>query len=207
MRKTLRYQHLFLGVLFASLICGGLFAEDEHPQQSTTPPKPSAAPAPVASKSAQDKQRDEVRAMLDGTTWTIDLRSDATGKTKQDTLTFQGRTVSSGWLTKSGYGASNYSLRIQDDGLVIWETMQSKEGEGLAFWRGELQNDAMSGALSKQPTKGASESFSFSGKKAGAATPTVESKVEPKPAAAPAPAPVAAPAPQPEKKKKKRGLF
>ena len=130
----------------------------ESPQ--VPPSVPTLAPV-VQEKSAEEKKRDEARAKLDGTSWTSQLRSDKTGKTYQVTLTFQGRTVRSAWLSKAGYGSSNYSPRVEEDGLVVWETMQSKEGEGLAFWRGEVQGTKMSGVLNKQPTKGEPESFTF----------------------------------------------
>ena len=145
-----------------------------------SPQAPPSVPAPalvVQEKSAEEKKRDEARAALNGTSWAAQLRSDKTGKTYQDTLTFQGRTVSSAWLSKAGYGSSNYSPRVEEGGLVVWETMQSKEGEGLAFWRGEMQGTKMSGVLNKQPTKGEPESFTFT---------AVPSGQPPTPMAAPA---------------------
>ena len=138
-------------------------APASQPAPAVEPQAPPTVPTPapvVQEKSPEEKKRDEARATLNGTSWTAQLRSDKTGKTYQDTLTFQGRTVSSAWLSKAGYGSSNYSPRVEED-VVVWETMQSKEGEGPAFWRGEVQGMKMSGVLNKQPAKGEPESFTF----------------------------------------------
>ncbi len=150
-----------------------------------------------------EKLREEVRGKLNGTSWTLELRLlNSDKKPLQDTVSFSGRTVTSKRLSKAGYPTSNYSLTIGENGLIVWETMQTKEGEGLAFWRGEFSEATMRGVLSQQPTDGPTENYSFIGKQAGgnafSAAPAAE-----QPASTPAvsatesvPAP-AAPAPEP----------
>ena len=124
-----------------------------------------AAPATATKASPQD----DVRTLLDGTSWTLDLMPLSGGekaKPQQDTVSFAKTKVVSEQLSKAGYPESNYSLTIGDDGVAVWETMQTKEGDGVAFWRGELHGATMRGMLSRHPTDGPAKDFSFVGKKA-----------------------------------------
>ena len=75
--------------------------------------------------------------------------------------------IKSSFMEKSGYPASNYSLTLGGDGRAVWETMQTKEGEGVVFWRGEVDGATMRGVLSKHPTEGPSEDYSVSGHSIG----------------------------------------
>jgi len=163
-------------------------------------------------KKKLEAQKQEIRDALNGSSWMLELKPEAGGKTREDTLDFGERTVESQWLTKTGYSNSNYSVRFDGD-LAVWETMQSKEGEGLAFWRGELHGETMYGTLSKQPQGGQAETFAFSATKIASApppapivapatesVPTAESVIEETGGA-----PVVEQTPEPEKKK--RGLW
>lgn len=213
--STVKHWTWHISMLWVGCVLSGVaVAEEARPTAPPAAPAQPAAAAAEPAKSSKEQQQDAVRAALDGTSWTMELRSDATGKTRQDTLRFSGRTVGSDWMTKTGYGTSNYSMRVEDDGLVIWETMQSKEGEGLAFWRGELGSASgmtMSGTLSRQPTQGDTESFSFSATKLAAVQPVPPAQPAPaavtpdQPVAPQAPAVVEPAATTP--KKKKRGWF
>ncbi len=150
-----------------------------------------------------EKLREALRAKLDGTKWTLELRPmEGTGKNKQDAVSFTGRTVTSERLVKLGYPASNYSLNAKEDRTATWETMQTKSGEGVAFWRGELEGEVMRGVLSQQPANGPGENYSFVGKQTGGAavTPAPAPAVEPaapavSPAVEQAPAPLTQPVP------------
>ena len=181
--------------------------EKQDTQPVASPAAKPAVPAPVATVSPQEKLREQVRAKLNGTNWTLELKPETGGKTVQDTVTFEGRTVKSSWLTKSGYNVSNYSLQVSEDGSAVWETMQSKEGEGLAFWRGELAGEKMSGVLSKQPKEGTPMSYNFSATKvasAAPATPAAPAVKAAPPAATTPKAKPSAPAPAPTTNKKRR---
>lgn len=176
-----------------------------------------AAPVePIAAPAAKPLTAEEqIRAQLEGTQWNVQLNpsSGAKGLSQQkDTITFTKKQVKSAFLEKAGYPATNYSLTIGGDGRAVWETMQTKEGEGVAFWRGEIDGAAMHGVLSKHPTDGESEDYSIKGQSAGekqivipgaeaAATSAVKVQAPPVTTAAPK-----AEAKQPEKKKK-RGWF
>lgn len=206
-----------VGVALSWLATGAGLAKEEgsSAQPVAAPAVAPAAPQPATvQKSPKEQKQEEVRAQLNGTSWLLHLRSEVSGKQRDDALTFAGRTVTSDWLSKAGYNTSNYSLRIEDNGLIVWETMQSKEGEGVAFWRGELQGNVMSGVLSKQPSKGSPESFSFTASKADSGTPpeppVAVSAPSPTEAAAPSPvqeASQSASTPEPQAPTKKKGWF
>jgi hypothetical protein len=65
--------------------------------------------------------------------------------------------------SKRGFQATNYSLSIQGDGTFVWETMQTSEKSGIAFWRGEISADmqSMRGILSHQISDKNKEEYSF----------------------------------------------
>ena len=221
-----------IGAGVSVLLLAGAWTAWAATEDETAP----AAPAPpVVERPAprrlteMEKLREELRAKLDGTEWTLELRPmEGTGKNKRDTVSFTGRTVTSDRLAKLGYPTSNYSLNVKEDRTATWETMQTKAGEGVVFWRGELEGETMRGVLSQQPANKPAESYSFVGKQTGGVTPApapaepaqAVPMAEPAPvpsaqpeaavsAPQPAPAPAAAqptpaPAPAPEAPKKKK---
>lgn len=84
-------------------------------------------------------------ALLNNTEWQIEL-SPLSGKGKKeiDTATFKDNQVSLADFSKKGFPATNLTLNVQDDGAVVWETMQTSEKNGMCFWRGELDKTMMS---------------------------------------------------------------
>lgn len=149
----------------------------------TTAPA-GAKESPQDAAALKAKREKEAAALLNGTVWSVNMTalSEKGKQPEQDTLKFEGGKITSMALSKEGYPSSNYTLTVGEDVLVVWETMQTKEGTGVAFWRGERQGDTMRGILSKQPLEGNNVDYSFSGKMSGT--------VAPAPAAAP-PAPEA----------------
>ncbi len=153
-------------------------AEDAKPQGSlsagsvvsvadTIADSPASATTETTSARPQSAE-EEIRVQLNGTEWTLELTAISPGeplKTRQDTIQFDSAKVSSKRLMKEGYPSSNYTITIGDDGMVVWETMQTKENEGVVFWRGELHDSAMRGIVSKHPLEGNAEDFSFSGQR------------------------------------------
>lgn len=135
-----------------------------QPAVSETAAAPVVAPVTPSAKPAMPE--DDVRAQLEGTRWAVNLMplgGADKAKPRQDAVLFTGKTVSSESLTKAGYPGSNYSLTIEDGGMATWETMQTKEGEGVVFWKGEVNGSKLQGVLSKHPANAAPEDFSFSG--------------------------------------------
>jgi hypothetical protein len=178
--------------------------------QESAKPAAAAKPSPEA----------EIMRHLQAGPWTIEMTSlGATSKPVTDTLTFEQRKMTSKRLGSEGYPSSNISLNIGDDGVPVWETMQTKEGGGVVFWRGELHGSTMRGIISKHPVEGPSIDFSFKG--AGPEAPAVAAAPEvtaaPSTEAPKTPAVVAAPAgeappqlpaaPAKKDKKKRKGWF
>ncbi len=189
--------------VLVSVVVAGFLAFAVASSFSAQKPKPVAMTAEEKAKAKQEEkalaalskktaEQAKAKEKLSTHEWVINLtlrgEKSATAKTDTDILTFSNGTVTSSNLSGKGYGASNITVNIQDDGTIVWETMQTTDKGEMAFWRGELRNDVMSGILSMQNPKGASEEFFFASVKA-----------EAKPAPAPAqPEPPATPA-KPEK--------
>jgi hypothetical protein len=128
----------------------------------------SVAADPQADAAKRAKARAEATTKLNGT-WAVELMPMFGDKKqpKPDTLSFDQGKVSSSTLGKDGYSVTNATISVGDDGVPVWETMQTSEGKGVAFWRGELHGETMTGVLSKHPVEGSTEDYSFSGKKTG----------------------------------------
>ena len=178
MSEGARMRRMFVfSVMFAVLVAGSHWAvaaeTQSHESQAMAPAKaqqpveaPAAAPQPVTPPAAAKPLTPEqhIQAQLNGTTWSLDLAASGQGKkSPKDTVTFEDGKVSSARLSKAGYGQSNYTLTIGDDGVAVWETMQSQDGKGVVFWRGELHGSAMRGIVSEHPTEGENNDWSFSG--------------------------------------------
>ena len=97
---------------------------------------------------------------LDATEWEIRLTPVSGGNKIIDTLSFVEGKFVSGKLNTSGYTASNYSLTIEDSGRIIWETMQTGP-DGVASWRGEIEQGVMQGILSLRQEGKEPQDFSF----------------------------------------------
>lgn len=119
--------------------------------------------APGGQAGAVDKKKAE----LNGTEWTVTMTSAgamAKGKAKgsEDVITFSDGKVGSKNLKNDGFEPSNFSVRFLDDGTTVWETMQSSEKAGLAFWRGDIGPDGiMRGVLSKRDKAEKTTDFDF----------------------------------------------
>lgn len=131
------------------------------------------------------KISDEAQKTLNGFTWTLEVAPSGVKKedrkTTPDNLIFKDGKMSSEGLAKKGYGTSNYTLTVGDDGIPVFETMQRDEKEGVAFWRGELVEGKIRGVISIQEAKSSAVSFGFSGVKEGEATEIPAERIEPQP--------------------------
>ncbi len=102
---------------------------------------------------------------LDGTEWTIEVKSkDKTVAPAVyfDKLEFKGHMLISKEMAVKGFESSNYTVTIQNDGTLLWETMQRNAAGDVVFWRGETTRDnKMSGVLSKAPVGGSPQEVFF----------------------------------------------
>ena len=114
-----------------------------------------------------EKKRQMIKAAkkkLDNTTWQIELTQMTTGKKKvktEDTLRFINGRIESEQLVSEGFSVSNFTVRIKREDTVIWETMQSSEEQGLAFWRGEIKEGIMRGVLSRHLDEKTIKDYTF----------------------------------------------
>lgn len=114
----------------------------------------------MAQRREAEKKANEALA---GKDWQIEVVETSAQKTKPETdvLTFtQGKITSQNYSAK-GYPSTNITLTLQDSGAIVWETMQTDPEQGTVFWRGELVNGLMSGAISLQPKKGDNKDYYF----------------------------------------------
>jgi hypothetical protein len=82
---------------------------------------------------------------------------------ESDALTFSQGQVTSRFLSSLGYLTSNFTLTIDNDGTISWETMQTdQKEENLAFITGGLKNGVMKGVVVLQPKKGAKTTYFYS---------------------------------------------
>jgi hypothetical protein len=103
-------------------------------------------------------------AELNNTEWQIELNPLAgKGKKEADVITFANNQISIAGFVKKGFPTTNFTLSVQDDGIVVWETMQTADKAGVAFWRGEmdLTMQSMRGVLSYQVDEKTKHDYSF----------------------------------------------
>lgn len=110
----------------------------------------------------------EAKVELNNTVWEIELKSMVTGKKKstkseKDKLRFVNNQIISDKLEAEGFSSSNYTIRIKgkNNDIVIWETMQASEKQGVAFWRGEIRKGRMRGVLSWHISERKKETYNF----------------------------------------------
>lgn len=177
-------------LLLLGLAAGGMavsseaFAKDAPPAAKPARETPAVQPQPATPPEQPKTPEEALLAQLDGTQWSLKLTPASAAKDQtpiKDTVSFSGRKITSAFLSKDGYPTSNFSLSIAGDGKGVWETMQTKEGEGVAFWRGEIEGSMMRGVLSRHPLKGDPEDYSFSGQLTGGKSIAVPSAASPKP--------------------------
>ena len=144
-----------IAVSFIVLVTGAVFAA---PQQQTVTQTVSQTPTAKLEEIIAKK-----KAELNGKEWTVELKPmSGKGKAETDVISFAEDKVMSKNLTALGYSATNFTVRLEEDGTVIWETMQTSEKDGMAFWRGDIATDGvMRGVLSKRDKKDNAYDFSF----------------------------------------------
>ncbi len=96
---------------------------------------------------------------LDMTEWQLQLTPVDGGKVKSDIISFINGKVSSAYLAKFKYPITNYSM-VREGNKIIWETMQTSS-QGIASWRGEVDQGKMQGVLSLRQEGKEPQDFSF----------------------------------------------
>jgi len=160
--KRLILVFLISGIIGALSSAPAFAAWKKTGQQAATKTDADRAVKDLMRK--QEMQR--VTDLLNSKEWVVYLVPSGVSAGKRlpvitDTLTFKDGRVSSQHLTSKGYGSSNYTLTVYD-GMSAWETMQRTEKDDLAFWRGEIRGDSLTGLMNLQSSKGVVEEYSFS---------------------------------------------
>jgi REP element-mobilizing transposase RayT len=96
---------------------------------------------------------------LDMSEWYMKLVPVEGGGETGDIITFRNGKFLSAGLSSRGFESSNYQTALED-GRLVWETMQSGP-TGTASWRGELDNERMTGTLSLRQIDSEPQDFSF----------------------------------------------
>jgi len=129
-------------------------------QQSATMVTPEAVTK--ANVSDVEKTIARKKAELNATEWKIELKAiGGKGSGESDVIIFSDDKVASENLQKEGFAPTNFTVSLQGDGTVTWETMQTSQKSGTVFWRGDIQNGVMHGVLSKRDTKNNVSDFNF----------------------------------------------
>lgn len=172
---------LFLGLSDNEAFWGKKRTEDKvQPDKSQAIPfevKPAQTTTEAQKKSdkeiqqARDAQRllvESKRKKLNGTGWDIELvflESIKTGKPKKENhiLIFNDNQVSLHSFIKRGFQPTNYTLSVQENGAILWETMQKSDTNGIIFLRGEIEQDLqkMQGNMNHQISDKLSQDYYF----------------------------------------------
>jgi len=150
---------------------GASGATQDQSQASGKAEAPKKAPSPAQADKAAADALAANRALiakkkqaLNNTEWQITITNLTTkGKEEPDEIIFTGNQVKCVGMAKRGFSETNYTLTVQEDGSLVWETMQSSEEAGTAFWRGEIDSSlqTMHGALSYQPDSETTVDYMF----------------------------------------------
>jgi len=133
------------------------------------PARAKAGPAVSREKARELERRRALVARkkeaLDNTEWDV-VMNPLSGKGKKitDTIIFSEGKVRLKDLTEQGFPATNYTLTLQEDNKVVWETMQTA-GNEIVFFRGEVSANMenMNGIISFQKLEG-NEDYNFTSK-------------------------------------------
>lgn len=92
--------------------------------------------------------------------WQVLMTENASKEELADTLSFVDGKFISAKMTELGYQSSNYSITVEDDNKIVWETIQTCPA-GVASWRGEIEAGKMSGVVSLRQKDKQPQDFSF----------------------------------------------
>jgi REP element-mobilizing transposase RayT len=112
-----------------------------------------------AAESKKGKNTDQLEE-IKLSEWDIKLDPITGGNVTADKLSFMDGKFLSANMNSLGFSSSNYSVSIDHRGKIIWETMQTASS-GTASWRGEIENDKMTGILSLRENGKTPQDFSF----------------------------------------------
>jgi hypothetical protein len=147
--------------MMIAVVLVGLFLVFTNAQGQKVVTKAAQKSAPVVKVA---KNLEPIK--LDGKQWEVEMYpSRGTGNEKPilDKLTFRKGKVISERYSKDGFGPTNYTLSLKDDGTTtVWETMQNSS-KGTLSWHGQVKRDtmAMRGVVSERPPKAEKSTINY----------------------------------------------
>lgn len=117
--------------------------------------------SPLAESYKLPTQVKELLRDLENTEWQIRMVAKHGGKVQNDTVRFEdGKFISRNYSQKD-YPPSDYSLIIEDDNRIVWETAQAGPDGVILSWRGEIKKGEIEGGLRLGYPDGKTQDFSF----------------------------------------------
>jgi hypothetical protein len=101
--------------------------------------------------------------MLDGTRWSVELKTEGE-KPMPDTLVFEQGMFDSIACHQYGFGKGPYDAKKKGM-AATFTAFTTSAREGMMEWSGEVTGDKISGAMTWHPTKGKAKKFTFTGTK------------------------------------------
>lgn len=86
---------------------------------------------------------------------------EGSGKLATDVVSFENNKVTFEELAALGYGPSNFTVHVEVDGTVTFDSMQVADDGSKAFLHGELYDGLMSGRLTLEDKKEIITKYSF----------------------------------------------
>ncbi len=113
-----------------------------------------AGPSAIEVKQDEEmaKRIEEAGKEINNTKWQVTFTQITQAEKKDsftDTIRFKDGKVEVASLASQGFNASGFTISVKGQNTIVWETMQTSEKKGLAFWKGEIENDKMRGVLSR----------------------------------------------------------
>jgi len=105
---------------------------------------------------------------LNGTEWEVKMiptDKKASQAVEYDKIRFSDDQVVSKNMAAKGFQPTFYTLTSNDEGVIIWETMQTGPAGDIVAWRGEWVNGQMRGVINQQMASGETRTFHFVGSK------------------------------------------
>jgi hypothetical protein len=110
------------------------------------------------------KRIEEAGKEINNTKWQVTFNQITQAEKKDsfaDTISFKDGKVEVASLTSQGFNASGFTISVKGKNTIVWETMQTGEGKGLAFWKGEIEDGKMRGVLSRHLDEKTVKDYSF----------------------------------------------
>lgn len=117
----------------------------------------------IAEESLSPKElAKQKKAELMGTSYNIVLTTmDEQAIESNDVMSIANNKISLASLQAQGYGPSNFTVKIKEDNLFVFDTMQRTENEDRAFLHVELREDQVSGYLTLETVTGKVTRYSY----------------------------------------------